>query len=239
MATPVNKSFVDVKKGEIPRADNVNNLHAAVRELQYGQPRFNEVDVEIVRIDIPGLPTSKPSADDLAIGTAIADVGTATIHGIETSDYDEHKINQVAASMKRKFINAGQRIFSRDDVFGLATVSGWHIPFMLGGSLFVLCRTTSVIPRATAWDMPGFGNASVIDWKSSGDELETTGQTIRVANVAYGSSDSIQVGTTIGVMQYGKIYIAIFVLCDGGTGGTSYDSIAEKFDSSGSTFDEA
>ena len=211
-------TFVDVTKGSKLSAENMNAVHAAVRDLLQVQPGMRVFLLEPSRIDPANVATARPDCDDGVIGTAVVNEGTATTHFVEITDVSStvqtRTIKEVSSEIQRKFSNAGQKFFSRDEVFLLGEVNGSFFPIKLGGAEGVIGVVNTPIPAATYATneiTPGFGTMDVYDWNAAGTKLVKTLDNVRVANIATGTA--ITTGTKIMCKMLGKVYVVDWELC--------------------------
>ena len=209
--------FIDVEKGTGLSARNQNLLHAAVRELQQSRPVLNAVKFELHRIDTADVNANRPDRNDGAIGTVAVSEGDTTIHVIERTETSPGvftlKVIELSSEMKRAFSNAGQKFFSRDEVFAMASLGGSYLPFKMAGAEKIILKTTSTIAAAVyATDeiTPGFATADVYDWNADGTKLIKTNKTCRVANMADGT---VADATFIQAFMLGKVYVVDWELC--------------------------
>jgi hypothetical protein len=210
---PVQNQFVDVKVNELPKANNTNALHAAVRELQSARVGGHEETIELARLRQSSFYLALPEFDDGAIGTADVTTGVVTHHDLTSTDNVTFKVTETISAVERKFPNVAQRVFSRDDVFCLVPRGSRWIPMAPAGSVVVWAVTQSTIAKATAMLTPTFGNADVVDWNAGGTALEATGQTVRLANMDWYSNGGIPADVLVAAIQYGKVYVIQTVFC--------------------------
>ncbi len=209
--------FIDVEKGKPLSATNQNLLHAAVRELQQSRPVLSSVEFELSRIDTSDVDTTRPNRDDGVIGTAVVYEGTVTTHIVEKTEVSPGvftmKVLELSSEMKHAIANAGQKFFSRHEVFPIASIGGSYYPFKLAGAEKIILKTTSTIEAAVyATDeiTPGFATADVYDWNVGETKLIKTNKTCRVANMAQAS---VANSTFIQAFILGNVYVVDWEVC--------------------------
>ena len=215
--TPATDMFEDVTPGKRLSASNQNKLHAAVRAMQQGRPTLLSVVFELQRVQPADVSNATPARDDGVIGTGIVNEGTCTIHSIQSDETSPgvfvRKIKELSADMQRKFTNAGQKFFSRDEVFAGASIGGSFIPFKLAGAEKIIFKTSTTIAAATYATneiTPGFATVDIYDWNADGTKLVKTNKTARVANMA----DAIVASGVFGqAFMLGKNYVVDWELC--------------------------
>ena len=213
-------TFQDVTKGSKLSAENMNAVHAAVRELLQVQPGMRVFLLEPARIDPANVSASRPARNDGDIGTAAVSEGTATTHFVEITDVSStvqtRTIKELSSEMQKKFSNAGQKFFSRDEVFLIGEIDGSYFPIKLGGAEAVFGVTSGGVPGAVYGSgevVPGFGTMDVYDWSADGTKLVITNKSVRVANLAEGSTSDIPSGTKIMCKMLGKVYVVDWEMC--------------------------